>query len=264
MIAKRLIVPILIGVFVVACSEVPVPVKERIEIEEEIVQKDPQLIQDSIDRVKRDSLTDSYLKTFNLVNIQSIDTSIQVDLRYATDNNFMGHVLYDTLNALYLQEDVAERISECQSYLKSIHPNYSLLIYDGVRPLEVQREMWNALDSIPPLNRGKFVSNPSYGSVHNFGAAVDLTICDENGVPLDMGAGYDDFRDIAFPSKEWKFLASGELTKEQHENRKLLREVMKSQGFRNIPSEWWHFNACSRDQAVVKYKKLIFESGPKK
>lgn len=258
--AKKLVVVISVMLFVVACSEAPAPVKDKME--EVIVQRDPQLIQDSINQVRQDSLTAVYLSTFNLVNIHSVDSSIQVDLRYATDNNFMGHVLYDTLNALYLQADVAERISKCQSYLKSIHPTYSLLIYDGVRPLEVQREMWNALDSIPPLNRGKFVSNPSYGSVHNFGAAVDLTICYENGKPLDMGAGYDDFRDIAFPSKEWKFLASGELTKEQHENRKLLREVMRSEGFRNIPSEWWHFNACSRDQAVMKYKKLIFESRP--
>ncbi len=257
--AKKLVVVISVLLFAVACSEAPAPVKDKVE--EVIVQRDPQLIQDSINQARQDSLTDVYLGTFDLVNINSIDSSIRVDLRYATDNNFMGHVLYDTLNALYLQADVAERLSKCQSYLKSIHPTYSLLIYDGVRPLEVQREMWNALDSIPPLNRGKFVSNPSYGSVHNFGAAVDLTICDENGNPLDMGAGYDDFRDIAFPSKEWKFLASGELTKEQHENRKLLREVMRSEGFRNIPSEWWHFNACSRDQAVVKYKKLIFESG---
>lgn len=223
--------------------------------------QDPKIIEDSIAKVQLDSTTKDYMKSFNLVDVLSVDASIKVDLRYATTNNFMGHVLYDTLRKLYLQEDVAQRISACQSYLKKKHPNYSLLIYDGVRPLEVQREMWNALDSIPAAQRGKFVSNPTYGSVHNYGAAVDLTICDETGKPLDMGAGYDDFREIAFPSLEWKFLQSGELTEAQVNNRKLLREVMKSQGFRGIPAEWWHFNACSRNQAVVKYKKLVFESG---
>jgi D-alanyl-D-alanine dipeptidase len=258
--AKRLFVFVCFGLLVVSCDESSelMEIKSKADVE---TVPDPQIMKDSIAKVKLDSATVAYMKTFNLVNILDVDPTIQVDLRYATDNNFMGHVLYDTLDALFLQEDVAVRVAACQSYLKEKHPNYSLLIYDGVRPLEVQREMWNALDSIPAGQRGKFVSNPSYGSVHNFGAAVDLTICDENGIPLDMGAGYDDFRDIAFPSKEWKFLASGELTKEQHENRKLLREVMKSQGFRGIPSEWWHFNACSRDQAVVKYKKLVFESG---
>lgn len=201
------------------------------------------------------------LKSFGLVDISTIDSTIRVDLKYATTDNFMGHVLYDTLNRLFVQKDVAKRLKLCQKYLKDTMPNYSLLIYDGVRPLQVQREMWEAMDSIPVSERGKFVSNPAFGSVHNFGAAVDLTICDERGNPIDMGAGYDDFRDIAFPSKEWQFLKSGELTREQWQNRRLLREVMKSQKFRNIPSEWWHFNACSREQALSKYPKLIFESG---
>jgi D-alanyl-D-alanine dipeptidase len=213
-----------------------------------------------LDEVEDTSVHQS-LRLFGLVDIKSIDASIRVDLKYATADNFMGYVLYDTLKSLFLQEDVALRVSLCQKFLQDSMPNYSLLIYDGVRPVDVQRQMWNALDSIPAAERGKFVSNPSYGSVHNFGAAVDITICDLNGTPLDMGAGYDDFRDIAFPSKEWKFLSSGELTHEQHENRKLLRGVMKSQGFRNIPSEWWHFNACTRDQAVWKYKRLEYESG---
>ncbi len=208
-----------------------------------------------------DTSVQQSLRSYNLIDILTIDSTILVDLKYATADNFMGFILYDTLNSAYLQQDVAVRISDCQSFLKDTLPNHSLLIYDGVRPVDVQQQMWDALDSIPPAERGKFVSNPWYGSVHNFGAAVDITICDENGIPLDMGAGYDDFRDIAFPSKEWKFLNSGELTKEQHGNRKLLRAVMRSQGFRNIPSEWWHFNACSRDQAVVKYKKLMYESG---
>ena len=112
--------------------------------QDEIVKRDPQFVKDSIAEVQRDSVTASYMKTFNLVDILSVDPTIKVDLRYATSNNFMGHVLYDTINRLYLQEDVAVRISACQKYLKSKHPNYSLLIYDGVRPLEVQREMWNA------------------------------------------------------------------------------------------------------------------------
>lgn len=259
--AKALFTVFVLSIFLVSCEESSEPIIiEEVETVPPTV-RDPQLVKDSIEKVKLDSTTAVYMKTFNLVDILSVDPTVKVDLRYATENNFMGQVLYDTLNALYLQADVAERIAKCQSYLKERQPTYSLLIYDGVRPLEVQREMWHALDSIPTAERGKFVSNPSYGSVHNFGAAVDLTICDEAGAPLDMGAGYDDFRDIAFPSKEWKFLASGELTKEQHSNRKLLREVMKSQGFRGIPSEWWHFNACSRNQAVLKYKKLISESG---
>ncbi len=190
----------------------------------------------------------------SLVDIQQVNPSIRIDLKYATEDNFMKKVLYHDITHVYLQKDVADRLSNCQKYLKKLHPNYSLLVYDGVRPLHVQQEMWDALDTIPVNERGKFVSNPANGSIHNYGAAVDLTIIDENGIPLDMGAGYDDIRKIAYPSLEAAFLAKGELTQQHIENRKLLRKVMASQGFTNIPSEWWHFNACSRAKAKELYE----------
>lgn len=237
-----------------ACSQ-PVEKIEKVEAEIEVV---PEVVEQVL---QTDTATIARLKTFNLVDIHLIDSSIQVDLKYMTEDNFMKKVLYDTLKNAFLQEEVAVRLSKCQTYLKEKHPNYSILIYDALRPLEVQRDMWNSMDSIPPLRRGKFVSNPARGSVHNYGAAVDVTIVDSLGNPLDMGAGYDDFREIAFPSKEWHFLSTGELTQQQVDNRKLLREVMKSQRFRNIPSEWWHFNAYSRAVTKSKYPCLHWESG---
>lgn len=196
------------------------------------------------------------IRSSNLVDILEINPSIQVDLKYATTDNFMHQRLYFNIDKLYLQKDVAERLSKVQSYLKKLHPSYSLLVYDGVRPLSVQQKMWDALDSIPVAQRTKFVSNPANGSIHNYGAAIDLTICDENGKALDMGAGYDDIREIAYPSKEAVYLANGELSFTQIANRKLLRKVMQSQGFRNIPTEWWHFNACSRIEAKIKYELI--------
>ncbi len=188
-----------------------------------------------------------------LVDVQTIDSTIQVELRYATVNNFMGAIMYDSIDRLYLQRDVALKLKKAQEILKKIHPTYSLLVYDGVRPLSVQQKMWDALDSIPVAERGKFLSNPKNGSIHNYGAAVDLTICDENGIPLDMGADYDDIRKIAYPSMEQVFLQKGELTQQHINNRKLLRSVMSQAGFYNIQTEWWHFNACSRDVAKKKY-----------
>lgn len=203
--------------------------------------------------------TDAILLQNNLIDIQSIDPSIQVELKYTTTDNFTKQVLYQRIKHAYLQKDVAERLAACQQDLKLIHPNYSLLVYDAVRPVSVQQIMWDALDTIPIAQRGKFVSNPKNKSVHNYGAAIDLTIIDQNGTPLDMGAGYDDIREIAYPSLEWKFIATGELTKNQIDNRKLLRKVMSGRGFRNIPSEWWHFNACSRATAAAKYTILLNE-----
>ena len=210
-------------------------------------------------QIKNLDLSEQLFKNFNLVDIQKINKSIKVDLKYATTDNFMKIKLYDKLSKAYLQKDVAERLSKCQDFLTSIDSKLYLLIYDAVRPLSTQQKMWDALDTIPFQERTKFVSNPENGSVHNYGAAVDLTICNSKGEPLDMGAGYDDIRKIAYPSLEDQFLASGELTIEQIENRKLLRKVMTSQGFINIPSEWWHFNACPRAIAKTKYIQLLEE-----
>lgn len=204
--------------------------------------------------------TDAAMKTFGLVDVQSVNATIRIDLKYASDDNFMGKILYDKLRTVYVQQDVAERLSNCQKYLDSIRPGYALLVYDGVRPLETQQKMWDALDTLPVWERSRFVSNPANRSLHNFGAAVDLTIVDEVGTVLDMGAGYDDIRKIAYPSMEQHFLATGELTAKQVQNRQLLRRVMRQGGFTPIQSEWWHFNACTR--ATAKWKYSLLEKEP--
>lgn len=205
---------------------------------------------------KNGSTLKNYLinKGDTLVCVDQFNNNIWWELKYATRDNFMHRVLYDTLSKVYVQVDVARRLAKSQEYLTGRNKNYHLLVYDGVRPVSVQWEMWNALDTIPVLSRGKFVSNPRNGSVHNYGAAVDLTICDANKKPLDMGAGYDDIRKIAYPSLESEFLATGEITQQQIDNRKLLRRTLKSQGFSNIPTEWWHFNAFPRPIAKSKYR----------
>jgi len=205
---------------------------------------------------RNDPSIDSALLLTDLINVQSLNPSIFVDLKYATTDNFMKMKLYERLKSAYLQKDVAARISKCQDYLTSIDSTLHLLIYDAVRPVSIQAKMWRALDSIPSKERGKYVSNPANKSLHNFGAAVDLTICDSNGKALDLGADFDEFNEIAYPTMEAHFLANGKLTQQQIDNRQLLRKVMKSQGFRNLPTEWWHFNACSRNDALMKYKIL--------
>ena len=191
-----------------------------------------------------------------LVDIQTLDSSIRVDLKYATSDNFMKKRLYFDIDKAYLQKVIAQRFVKCNTYLKKLHPNYRLLVYDAARPRSIQQAMWDALDTIPVKERTKFVSNPANGSVHNYAAAVDLTICDKYGDVLDMGASYDDIRLIAYPSKEVYYLKKGLLTKKQVENRKLLRKVMTSQGFINIPTEWWHFNGVTRKQAKVQFAIL--------
>jgi len=198
----------------------------------------------------------SYMAEFGLYDLSKLDKRIFFEIKYASSDNFMHQVLYSIINKPFLQKDVADRLMKCQDALLEEDSSFHLFIYDAVRPLDVQWKMWHALDSLKPSERVKFVSNPVNKSLHNYGAAIDLTICDSKGNPLDMGAGFDDIRKIAYPSMEAHFLATGELTEQQIANRSLLRKVMRSQGFRNLPTEWWHFNACSRKEASQKYRLL--------
>ena len=194
-----------------------------------------------------------------LVDVRGYNNAIYVDLKYASEDNFMGLQLYERMKRAYLQPDVAQRLAYCQVYLSALDTSMHLLVYDAARPVDVQQLMWNALDTVPASQRGKYVSNPANLSLHNLGCAVDITICNSEGIALDMGAGFDDFRDIAFPSKETQYLKSGALTNEQHENRLLLRKVMSSQKFRQLPTEWWHYNAYSREVARKKFSALEVE-----
>ncbi len=198
-------------------------------------------------------------KEVDLVSINQTNPEIFVSLAYARSDNFMHEVLYLKWKEAYLQKPVALMLNKAQDRLTFLKPGLHLLIYDAARPLSVQQHMWNALDSIPVKERVKFVSSPRGKSLHNLGCAVDLTICDAKGIPLDMGAGFDDMRLIAYPMYEAKYLAEGELTKDQLANRKMLRSVMRYAGFSGIPTEWWHFNAYSKKEALERFQVIETE-----
>jgi D-alanyl-D-alanine dipeptidase len=220
-----------------------------------------ELVIDTMNNVINDTpcLLEEYIIEMGLVDVQSYNRNIMVDLRYSTTNNFLEKNLYGCLKKAYLQPIVAERLSKAQEYLQNKHPHLRLYIFDAVRPLNVQQKMWDALDTIPVNDRVKFVSNPKNGSIHNYGAAVDLSIYDTiKDTLLDMGAGFDDMRLIAYPKWEDKFLKSGDLSETHIANRKLLREVMRVGGFWVLPTEWWHFNAFSRDKSKELFELIDF------
>ena len=220
----------------------------------EVLDTVAEIIEEVIPPYIVDTLEQSIIDA-GLFNVQDIDSSILVELRYSTENNFMEKDVYGHLNRAYLQEKVATDLSKCQAYLKEKDPNLTLLVYDAVRPRSVQQYMWDILD-MPIWEKTKFVSNPKNGSLHNYGCAVDLTIAIINGEPLDMGAGYDDARKIAYPRYEQAYLDSGMLDSSQIANRVLLREVMKAGGFWNIQTEWWHFNRYNRETAKSLYESI--------
>lgn len=190
-----------------------------------------------------------------LVDVSLLDSNIIVDLKYSTTENFLGIDLYGDFNKCYLQPDVADKIINAQQYLNEIKPGYHLLILDAARPRSIQQIFWDTI-KMPVSEKVKFVANPKYGSLHNFGAAVDVSLADENKTPLDMGCPYDYIGELAYSVSEEKLLSKGKLTQQVVDNRKLLRLIMYKAGFFNIQTEWWHFNSCYRDEAVLNYKMI--------
>ena len=189
----------------------------------------------------------------DVVNIQELDPTILVDLRYSSKNNFLKKDMYGDLEECFLRRKPAEMLCQANKHLKASHPELRLLVFDGLRTRSVQKKLWDALDTIPTSLRTQFVADPKKGSIHNYGAAVDLTLALENGSELDMGTEYDHFGELAFPALEDSLLALGKLTDKQIENRTILRQVMTKAGFSTIDSEWWHFDAFSRNETKSKY-----------
>jgi D-alanyl-D-alanine dipeptidase len=95
-------------------------------------------------------------------------------------------------------------------------------------------------------------------SLHNYGAAVDVTLADSLGQPLDMGTPFDHFGRAAGTRDEQALIEQGLLNRQQVQNRRLLQQVMRHAGFRSISGEWWHFNACSLQEAKRRYTLMDF------
>lgn len=185
-----------------------------------------------------------------LVDVRTIEPSLLVNLKYARADNFMGENVYGDLRRCYLHPEPALMLKEAQVCLQARNPGLGLLMLDGVRPRSVQRRMWKLVKGTP---KQPYVANPARGSMHNYGAAVDVTIARADGTLLDMGTGVDHFGILAQPREEERFLAEGKLSAEQVANRRLLRNVMIEAGFQPLAIEWWHFNAFDKDETRRRY-----------
>lgn len=165
----------------------------------------------------------------DLLELASLDPGIHLDIRYATENDFLGTPVYSQARA-FLQRPAAEALLRVQKKLKPL--GYGLLIHDAYRPWYVTKIFW---DATPP--DGKiFVADPAQGSRHNRGCAVDLTLYDlVTGKPIEMPGTYDEMSPRSFPD-----YPGG--TSLQRWHRDLLRRAMESEGFTVYESEWWHFD----------------------
>lgn len=174
-----------------------------------------------------DSVADSLL-----VDLKGVDTSLVIDMRYATKNNFTGSILpgYEA-NRAYLRGEAAAALALVNADLHL--QGLGLKIFDAYRPVKATEAMvaWTESAHRPDLLRDGYIASKSR---HNLGVAVDLTVIDlRTRGELPMGTSFDYFAPLAFTRN-----ATGLVAK----NRQLLKKVMERQGFTNYEKEWWHYS----------------------
>lgn len=169
------------------------------------------------------------------VNLKEYSSAFVYDMRYATENNFLKAKVYDCAECYLRFKTIKKLVEANQKFMKL---GYKIKIFDCYRPLDVQKKMW-AIVSNP-----SYVADPSKGSIHNRGAAVDITLVDLDGNELDMGTDFDHF------GKESAHLYQ-DLSEIVLNNRKLLREVMEDSSFKIIKSEWWHYDLVTEEKDKV-------------
>jgi D-alanyl-D-alanine dipeptidase len=180
-----------------------------------------------------------------MTELKTLVPNIVYDLRYATKNNFTQRKLYENGTQTFLRQPVAKALRKVQDDLNQ--RGYGLKIFDAYRPYAVTKKMWDL------IHDERYVADPSKGSGHNRGLAVDLTVIDlRDGTELNMGTGFDNFTDSAHHS--FKNLPTNILA-----DRKLLRETMERNGFKALETEWWHYswpNDRNYEVLDIDFKKL--------
>ncbi len=186
-------------------------------------------------------------KETDLIEVIKLDSTIHTDIRYATENNFLSTALYSQAKA-FLQRPAAEAVVRVNHKLKTL--GYGLLIHDAYRPWYITKVFWDAT----PVELRDFVADPSKGSRHNRGSAVDLTLYNlKTGKPVKMPSQYDEMSERSYPN-----YTGG--TVEEMKLRDLLRSAMEEQGFTVFKYEWWHFDY--KDWETYSIQNVRFEDIP--
>lgn len=162
----------------------------------------------------------------SFVNLKDYSSEFIYDMKYATQDNFLKSQVYECAEC-YLRFSTVKALIAANASFQEL--GFRLKIFDCYRPLSIQKKMW----AIAP--NPAYVANPARGSIHNRGGAVDVTLVQLDGTPLDFGTDFDFFGvESAHSFKN--------LPKSVKQNRKLLKKVMEKNGFKAMASEWWHYN----------------------
>ena len=168
-------------------------------------------------------------RSSDLVELTALDPGIKLDVRYASERNFVGRPVYAEARA-FLQRPAAEALVRAHRALQA--RGYGALVFDGYRPWSVTKLFWD----LTPRDKRAFVADPRKGSKHNRGCAVDMSLYDlATGREVEMPSAYDEMSPRAYPG-----YAGG--TSDERARRDLLRSAMEREGFTVEPNEWWHFN----------------------
>ena len=233
---KRCLFSLICLITVIGCSTaqqsqtpstpLPLPTEKPVDgIRGDTIPQQPDFTQNDPPGILQDTVG---LPDSAFVNLAWFGDAFVFDMRYATANNFTNQVVYPCATCK-VRYSVAKALLAVAQDLKD-QGGYRIKFFDCYRPVSVQHTFWEIYPD------ARYVANPNTtGSVHNKGAAVDITLVDSQGVELDMGTGFDHFGEEAH--HDYRQLASGIL-----ENRVLLKQSMEVQGFRSIATEWWHYN----------------------
>ena len=172
-------------------------------------------------------------------------SGVRVDLRYAGLGNVFGQAVYAGLDCAWVHVDAGAALGQTVAWLAEHAPDQHLLVLDALRPHRIQQTLW---DSLADTSLRLYLADPSRGSIHSYGLAVDATLIDDQGHELDMGTPFDAMTPLSHPELEAVHLTAGALRSEQVANRELLRSAMRAGGFQGIRHEWWHFDLHDREE----------------
>ncbi len=166
------------------------------------------------------------LNDTSLVHLKDYSKDFEYDLKYATSDNFLKAKVYDCPACFLRLKTVKALIEANKEFVKK---GYKIKFFDCYRPLTIQKKMWELVPN------PAYVADPSKGSIHNRGGAVDITLVDTKGKELDMGTPFDFFGIEASHNYS-------DVSLEVKKNRALLKNTMLKNGFKSFESEWWHYN----------------------
>lgn len=182
-----------------------------------------------------------------LVELIKLDDSFVIDIKYATEDNFAKKKIY-SMPLCLIHKNTAQKLIAANNEFKTL--GYRIKVFDAYRPYSAQQVLWDSTED------KSYLADPKKGSKHNRGAAVDITLVDENGQELPMPSGYDEFSERAH-------LKYDKCDEELIKNRELLGKIMVKHGFKRISTEWWHFDdvdASNYPLLDVSFEQFIDEN----